>query len=95
MMYQFVELPDKTGIAHSDVYYENGREKVKVYIERPILGGFKSAECYLPDYEWKNIEGFTEEEMQYFEEFIPSVAHIIIELAREGGFVNASNIQIG
>ncbi len=91
MMYPFMTLNDKTEIVHSDAYIENNQEKVKVYFEKPIYGGFKSAECYLPAYEWKNIDGFSEEEIESFQELLQSTAHIIISLAREGGFDNAAN----
>ena len=91
MMYPFMTLNDKTEIVHSEAYDENGVETVKVYFEKPVYGGFHSAECYLPSYEWKNIDGFSDEETQKLQEFLESVAHIIIELAREGGFDNASN----
>ena len=91
MMYQFMTLNDKTEIVHSDAYIENNKEIVKVYFEKPIWGGFNSAECYLPAYEWKNINGFSEEEIKSFQELLQSTAHIIISLAREGGFENAAN----
>ena len=91
MMYPFMTLNDKTEIVHSGAYIENNQEKVKVYFEKPIYGGFKSAECYLPTYEWKNIDGFSEEEIGSFQELLQSTAHIIISLAREGGFENATN----
>lgn len=91
MMYPFMTLNDKMEIVHSEAYDENGVETVKVYFEKPVYGGFHSAECYLPSYEWKNIDGFSDEEIQKLQEFLESVAHIIIELAREGGFDNASN----
>ena len=91
MMYPFMTLNDKTEIVHSEAYDENGVETVKVYFEKPVYGGFHSAECYLPSYEWKNIDGFSDEEIQELQEFLESVAHIIIELAREGGFDNVSN----
>ena len=91
MMYPFMTLNDKTEIVHSEAYIENGKEIVKVYFEKPILGGFNSAECYLPAYKWKNINGFSEEEIKSFQELLQSTAHIIISLAREGGFENAAN----
>ena len=91
MMYPFMTLNDKTEIVHSEAYDENGVETVKVYFEKPVYGGFHSAECYLPSYEWKNIDGFSDEEIQELQEFLESGAHIIIELARKGGFDNASN----
>lgn len=88
MMYPFMTLDDKTNVVHSEMKNDGS---VKVYIEKPIQLGFKSVECYLPNYEWKNNDGFTDEELDFFNEFIHSVAHIIIELAQEGGFDNASN----
>lgn len=91
MMYKFMTLDDATEIVHSDTYYENDVETVKVYFEKPVYGGFHSAECYLPSYEWKNIDGFSQDEINKFQEFLQSIAHIVIRLAREGGFDNAAN----
>ncbi len=90
-MYPFMVLDDKTEVVHSDSYDVNGTETVKVYFEQPVYGGFHSAECYLPSYTWKNIDGFSEDEIFKYEDFLKSVAHIVIELAREGGFDNASS----
>ena len=84
MMYPFMVLDDKTEVVHSDAYEANGVETVKVYFEQPVDGGFHSAECYLPSYKWKNIEGFSAEEIAKYTDFLKSVAHIVIELAREG-----------
>lgn len=91
MMYPFMTLEDDTEIVHSEILEDNGKEKVKVYIEKSVEGGFLSAECYLPEYQWKNIDGFSEEEIKKFQEFLESTAHIIIRLAKEGGFDNAAN----
>lgn len=91
MMYPFMTLDDKTGVAHSETYDSNGTETVKVYFEQPVYEGFHSAECYLPSYEWKNIDGFSPDEIKRYQEYLHSVAHIIIQLAREGGFDNAAN----
>lgn len=71
-------------------YFENGKEQVKVEIEKTIEGGFASAECILPTYEWKNVSGFSREDIDKFQELLESVSHIIIDLARNGGFDNAS-----
>lgn len=91
MLYPFMTLNDNTEIVHSEALDFDGKERVKVCIERPVYEGFQSVECYLPEYEWKNNEGFTQEDIRYFQELLESTAHIIIELAREGGFENASN----
>ncbi|MCD7777700.1 MAG: hypothetical protein LUH47_04270 [Clostridiales bacterium] len=89
MMYPFLTLDDKTEIVHSELL-ENGR--VKVYIEKPDEKDcFHNATCYLPDYEWTDINGFTDSEISKYQEIIESTAHLIIEFAGEGGFENASN----
>jgi len=88
MMYPFIQLNDNTEIVHSELLAD---EKVKVYIEKPIEGGFKSATCYLPDYEWDEIIGFTNDEIFKYHKIIESTAHLIIRFASEGGFENAAN----
>lgn len=87
MMYPFMTLEDETEVVHSDIL--DKQDKVKVYFERPVESGFYSAECYLPAYEWKNIKGFKRSEIRAYQKLIESVAHIIIQLAREGGTENA------
>ena len=65
MMYKFMTLDDDTEVVHSEAYDENGVETVKVYFEKPVYGDFESAECYLPSYTWKNIDGFTDKQIEY------------------------------
>ena len=89
MMYPFMKLEDETEVVHSDVLDKN--DKVMVYFERPVENGFYSAECYLPAYKWENIKGFTKGEIKAYQQLVESVAHIIIQLAREGGLENAAN----
>ena len=88
MMYPFMQLEDDTQIVHSEILEQ---EKVKVYIERPIEGGFQSAACYLPGYDWQEIVGFNDEDIERFQEIIESTAHLIIKFAKNGGFDNASS----
>lgn len=92
MMYKFMTLADGTEVVHSEAYDQEGTETVKVYFEKPVYGDFKSAECYLPSYQWENIDGFSSEDIRYFTDYLQSLAHIIIRLAREGGFDNAANL---
>ena len=87
-MYPFMQLEDNTEIVHSEVL---DNDRVKVYIEKPIEGGFQSAVCYLPDYQWQEIEGFGEDDIAGFREIIESTAHLIIQFARDGGFDSAVN----
>lgn len=90
MMYPFLQLPDGTEIVHSEMK-EDGR--VKVYVEKPDeKDGFHNAVCWLPDYQWEEIYGFSEAEMDYYKEYVESIAHIILELSQRGGFDNAANL---
>ena len=78
MFYPFMTLNDNTEIVHSEVIEKNGREQVEVRIEKTVYEGFHSASCCVPDYRWENIKGFSEEEIKYFQEYLNSVAHIIM-----------------
>ena len=63
MLYPFMTLEDETEIVHSEPLMVDGREKVKVVIEQPVIGEFHSAVCWLLDYTWEKIEGFSREEI--------------------------------
>ena len=90
MMYPFMTLSDNTEIVHSHML-DDGR--VKVYIEKPDEKDcFHHATCYLPDYAWEDIFGFSDKEMDRYKEIIESTAHLIIEFSQKGGFENASGL---
>ena len=59
MLYPFMTLNDGTEIVHSETIETAGKEKVEVRIEKPVYGGFHSATCWLPEYKWENIDGFS------------------------------------
>ena len=83
-------LNDDTEITHSEMKPDG---RVKVYFETPDdNGGFRNATCYLPDYTWENVSGYSALEMEYFKHLLRNNAHLIIEFSQEGGFENASNI---
>lgn len=89
MVYPFMTLNDDTEITHSEM---KAYGKVKVYIETPdINDGFHNATCWLPDYKWEDIVGYSETEMAYFKQLIQNNAHLIIEFSQEGGILNAAN----
>lgn len=92
MMYPFMQIEDNTEIVHSDIINTEKGECVKVYIEKPVMGGFHSATCYLPEYRWEDITGFSKEEIEKFQELLESTAHLIIRFAKQGGLGNAANI---
>ena len=88
MMYPFLQLDDGTEIVHSEMQTDG---RVKVYIEKPDAEDcFHNAVCYLPGYEWENVAGFTQEEISRYQTVLESVAHLILEFSKQGGFENAS-----
>ena len=90
MMFPFMTLDNDTEIVHSEMS-EDGR--VKVYIETPDeKDGFHNAVCWLPEYKWEDINGYTEVELARYKKFVVDNAHLIMEFASEGGFLNASNL---
>ena len=90
MLYPYLTLNDDTEIVHSEMFPDG---RVKVYIETPDeKDGFHNATCYLPDYTWENINGYTEEEMEFFKKLVRNNSHVILEFAQEGEKKNASNL---
>ncbi|MBE5807659.1 MAG: hypothetical protein E7317_04890 [Clostridiales bacterium] len=90
MMYPYLTLRDDTEITHSEMR-QDGR--VKVYIETPDeRDGFHHAVCWLPGYEWEDIQGYSASEMAYFRQLIRNNAHAILEFSRDGGILYAADI---
>lgn len=89
-MFPFMTIDNDTEVVHSE-RKEDGR--VKVYIETPDeRDGFHHAVCWLPEYKWEDISGYAETEMDRYRKFVIDNAHLIMEFAGEGGFLNASNL---
>lgn len=89
MMYPFLTLDDSTEIVHSEMRPDGS---VKVYMEQPNeKDGFHYATCYLPDYRWEDIFGFSDAEIARYQEVIRSTAHLILQFSQEGGFENAAS----
>ena len=90
MMYPFMTLNDDTEITHSEMKPDG---RVKVYIETPDeKDGFHNATCYLPDYTWEKISGYSDKEMDFFRRLVQNNAHLIREFSQEGGILDASNL---
>ena len=90
MMYPFMTLNDDTEITHSEMKPDG---KVKVYIETPDnIGGFHNATCWLPEYKWEDIKGYSETEMSYFKQLIRNIAHLIIEFSQYRNFLELDRI---
>ena len=90
MIYPFMTLEDDTEITHSEMQ-ENG--EVKVYVETPDEKDcFHSLICYLPDYRVEEVEGYSEEEVEKYLDFIRKAAHLILEFSQENGFNHAKAV---
>lgn len=89
MMYAFLTLDDGTEIVHSEMQPDG---RVKVYMEKPDEKDFfHNAVCWLPGYQWEDIQGFSKKEIARYDEIIHSTAHLILEFSQKGGFNGASN----
>jgi len=85
MMYPYMTLADGTEITHSQVFEEDGINKVEVYFERPTKNGFDSARFQLPSYKRIKRDGYTDKEMDFFEELLHHNAHLLYKYGACGG----------
>lgn len=85
MMYPYMTLSDETEIVHSQLIEDKGVKKVIVNFERPTDNGFDSARCELPEYKWTEKEGYSDEEIAFFEKLLYSNAHLLYKYAANGG----------
>ena len=44
-----------------------------------------------PGYAWEDVFGFSDRDMERFQEVVRSTAHLILEFSQEGGFDNAAS----
>ena len=79
-MWSYISLGDDTQIAYSNIR-EDGT--IKIDIERPVDMDFDSASCILPSYQWNNIKGFTDKEIDMLDCLLRDNAPFIFELAQK------------
>ena len=76
MMYPFLTLDDSAEIVHSEMRPDG---TVKVYVEEPdAQDGCHSAVCSIPGYQRQDITGFSQAELDRYDEVIHSTAHLIL-----------------
>ena len=85
MMYPYITLADETEIVHSQIIEKNGEKSIEVHFERPTEDGFDIARCSLPSYKWIKRDGFSDEEIEFFEKLLHSNAHLLFKYAEIGG----------
>ena len=84
-MYPYITLNDETLITHSHLLEKNGIKTVEVHFERPIYDGFDMARCSLPSYKWIIRDGYSDYEIEEFEQMLRTGAHIFFKYAELGG----------
>ena len=75
-------LDDQTEFVHTETG-PDGRVRVDVELPDAELC-FKMATCWLPDYTWEDVPGFTPKEIRRLQEVVKSCAHKIIGFPRAG-----------
>ena len=81
MLYPYMTLPDDTEIVHSEMKPDG---RVKVYIETPDeKDGFHHAVCWLPSYDWTEIDGYSDTEMEKFRMLVKNNAHLILAASEQ------------
>lgn len=86
MLYPYIELPDETIITHSEIKEDN---TVLINFEQPVENGFREARIELPSYKLLYNQGFSDEQISFFEEFAHKNSAVIYKYARLGGIENA------
>ena len=85
-MFEYLRLADDTQVSYSAAR-EDGT--VLVCIEQPVDMGFNTAWCTLPSIRWSHVEGFSPDQLAWFERFLRNNAPVIMSFAWEGGHVYA------
>ncbi len=89
MVYPYMTLQDETEVAFSGIELKNNVETLTVYFEKPVMGGFVSAECTLPGYKW-NVNGLTASEISTLQAFVERNSKSFYKFAKQGGVGAAS-----
>ena len=45
-----------------------------------------SADCFIPGYTWRDVQGYTPAEIAYYQKLISNMAHLVMRYAAKGGF---------
>lgn len=81
MMNPYLTLSDGTEIVHSQLIFEGEMEKVIVDFKRQTDKGIDFARCELPEYKWTCIEGYSNEEINFFASLLYHNMHQLFEFA--------------
>ena len=82
MLYPYMILSDGTEVLHTQMLDEGALiQRVEVHFERPVINGFKSARCSIPDCNWLYNNGYSEAELLLFEKLLKNNESQILKLA--------------
>ena len=87
MEYPFITLGNGTQISHSEMLADRS---VLVYI---CKDAFHRAVLVLPAQEWREVTGFTEDELEHIKRVILKMTPLILEFSQKGGFRGASGLE--
>ena len=80
-------LCDGTQISHSEMLADRS---VLVYI---CKDAFHRAVLVLPAQEWREVTGFTADELEHIKRVILKMTPLILEFSQKGGFRGASGLE--
>ena len=87
MEYPFITLDNGTQISHSEMLADRS---VLVYIRKDA---FHRAVLVLPAQEWREVIGFTADELAEYNRVILKMTPLILEFSQKGGFRGASGLE--
>ena len=87
MEYPFITLGNGTQISHSEMLADRS---VLVYIRKDA---FHRAVLVLPAQEWREVIGFTADELEHIKRVILKMTPLILEFSQKGGFRGASGLE--
>ncbi len=87
MEYPFITLGNGTQISHSEMLADRS---VLVYIRKDA---FHRAVLVLPAQEWREVTGFTADELEHIKRVILKMTPLILEFSQKGGFRGASGLE--
>ena len=85
MMYPYIILADETEVTYSQILERNEQKEIEVHFERPTKNGFDMARCVLPGYTWIKREGYSDNEIYFFEQLLHSNVHLFYRYAERNG----------
>ena len=87
MEYPFITLDNGTQISHSEMLADRS---VLVYIRKDA---FHRAVLVLPAQKWREVTGFTADELAEYNRVILKMTSLILEFSQKGGFRGASGLE--